>query len=315
MLLIATDEAGYGPKLGPLVIAGTAWRVDGCPSRESLASLFSPLKDRQYCGDTAVRVDDSKAIFKPSTGIAGLHAVVSASLHWCEREEATLTSLLRATAVEDSASLSRSPWLTMVEPEPAWLPPSATEDCLTHWKSKGVTLIGLQCRVITAQAFNLACENGCNKADLLSESTLQLVHSLRDAHRNKNEFVEVFCDRHGGRRYYASVLQRQFEDSMVQVIAEGKQESAYQLNEQAGKMIVRFTVKGDSFTPVALSSLHAKYLRERFMENLNRYFAIRSQQMLKPTAGYPVDADRFLADIQPIIERERIPIETLVRSR
>ena len=27
-LLIGTDEAGYGPNLGPLVVAATAWRVD-----------------------------------------------------------------------------------------------------------------------------------------------------------------------------------------------------------------------------------------------------------------------------------------------
>ena len=27
-LLIGTDEAGYGPNLGPLVVAATAWRID-----------------------------------------------------------------------------------------------------------------------------------------------------------------------------------------------------------------------------------------------------------------------------------------------
>ena len=27
-LVIGTDEAGYGPNLGPLVVAATAWRVD-----------------------------------------------------------------------------------------------------------------------------------------------------------------------------------------------------------------------------------------------------------------------------------------------
>ena len=27
-LVIGTDEAGYGPNLGPLVVAATAWQVD-----------------------------------------------------------------------------------------------------------------------------------------------------------------------------------------------------------------------------------------------------------------------------------------------
>ena len=30
-LLLGTDEAGYGPNLGPLVVAGTAWRIDAPP--------------------------------------------------------------------------------------------------------------------------------------------------------------------------------------------------------------------------------------------------------------------------------------------
>ena len=28
MLVVGTDEAGYGPNLGPLVVAATAWEAD-----------------------------------------------------------------------------------------------------------------------------------------------------------------------------------------------------------------------------------------------------------------------------------------------
>ena len=42
MLVIATDEAGYGPKLGPLVIAGTVWRFEeDSNKRMNSASLYN----------------------------------------------------------------------------------------------------------------------------------------------------------------------------------------------------------------------------------------------------------------------------------
>lgn len=315
MLLIATDEAGYGPKLGPLVIAGTAWRIGGDPDRESIRELFAPLREPCRCGDLSITVDDSKAVYQRSAGLAGLHAVVSTSLRWCEQTEPTLHALLRSVASTDTAAIARSPWLDLVGLDRGWLPDDASESCVSQWGSTGLSLIGVQYRVITAQTFNQVCASGSNKADLLSESTLQLVRTLHENFLLPNEPCEVFCDRHGGRRYYAGVLQHCFRDSIVQVVSEEKQESVYRIGEPSATTTVRFTVKGDSFTPVALSSMHAKYVRERFMEALNRYFWDRSARALKPTAGYPVDAERFLADIEPIVEEQGIDLSTLVRAR
>ncbi len=50
------------------------------------------------------------------------------------------------------------------------------------------------------------------------------------------------------------------------------------------------------------------------MEGLNSFFS-RHIADLKPTAGYYTDAQRFLADVEPIIVRERIDRTLLVRSR
>ena len=38
--LIGTDEAGYGPNLGPLVVSATVWRVDSVKHTD----LFSRLR-------------------------------------------------------------------------------------------------------------------------------------------------------------------------------------------------------------------------------------------------------------------------------
>ena len=169
--------------------------------------------------------------------------------------------------------------------------------------------------MITAQSFNAACDKGYNKADLLSESTLGLVRSLLERHTE--EQVAVFCDRHGGRRYYGGVLQHTFPDIPVQVTSEEKGMSRYCLSGAKRSIDVRFTVKGDSFTPVAMSSLHAKYLRERMMGSFNSFFQKLhdGKEPIVPTAGYPVDADRFLVDVEPILKREKIDREQLIRSR
>jgi len=317
MLLIATDEAGYGPKLGPLVIAGTAWRIPGDDlGAEELNALFAPLRRPRVCDGSTVVVDDSKVVYKPSAGLESLHAVVSASYHWCGRNEQTLSEILPRLSTDDLASIARAPWLGLPDETP-FLCRSITQELLQGWRESGLELADVSARVITAEAFNLACEHGRNKADLLSESSLGLVNTLLNLNGDDQARIAVYCDRHGGRRYYAGVLQHVFPDAQLQVLAEASQQSSYRLTTANRRIDVHFTVKGDSFTPVALSSMHAKYLRERMMQSLNAYFAARHRQSapLRPTAGYPVDADRFLAEIAPIVSRENIDAERLIRSR
>jgi ribonuclease HII len=315
MLLIATDEAGYGPKLGPLIITGTAWEVQGHPDRDSLDRLFQPLREPHLCGEISVVVDDSKAVFKPSSGLAGLHAVVSACMHWCKRPENSLLPALPWLAGMDLESIRSTPWLEMQDHDEPWVTASETKECLESWQSTGLRLVGVSSRVITAKAFNEFCAGGTNKADLLSQTTLNLVKTLLAEYQGSSDFVDVYCDRHGGRRYYAGVLQHVFAEHLAQVHSETAKESSYLLTGGGPDVSVRFTVKGDRFSPVALASMHAKYLRERCMQAFNHYFADRHVGQLKPTAGYPVDADRYLAAIVEVVAREKIKQEHLVRDR
>ncbi|MFK8115056.1 MAG: hypothetical protein AB8B91_22840 [Rubripirellula sp.] len=313
MLLIATDEAGYGPKLGPLVIAGSAWQIPS-PSAtdQEMVRLFAPLRQRQVCEGASVVVDDSKAVYSSTSGLDALHAVVSASHHWCGYKEPELKELLPRLAAEDSAVISKTPWLAELGERP-FLSRDSTAGLLSTWQETGIKLLDVRTRVITAQAFNDACERGGNKADLLSESTMGLAKELMELHSASSTIV--FCDRHGGRRYYGGILQHHFSDAQLQVVSEAKLESSYRLISRDNEVEVRFTVKGDSFTPVAFSSIHAKYLRERFMESFNQYFSQYHAGELKPTAGYPVDADRFLAEVGQTLTKLKIGSRELVRSR
>ena len=61
-------------------------------------------------------------------------------------------------------------------------------------------------------------------------------------------------------------------------------------------MEIAFQAKGESHLPTALASMASKYLRELAMHAFNDFWRGHVAD-LRPTAGYPVDAQRFKADI------------------
>lgn len=318
MLFVATDEAGYGPKLGPLVITAVTGHAENVPvdhTHEAIADVFRPLSDPVPIGTQSVRIDDSKSVYKSGTGLKVLHGVVSASHRWCGHSCTGVLQALQHVAPEDLSCIQQSPWLGCVDNQPLNLQ-YEVGPAIAQWRSGGFQLQEIRARIITANRFNQTCKGGLNKADLLTESTLGLVRNAVASHHHPQP-VRVYCDRHGGRRYYAGAITHCFDGAAVQVVRETKTESIYRLDWNSRSITIAFTVKGDRFPPVALASMHAKYWRERMMDSLNAYFHAEHQgdSPLKPTAGYPVDADRFLRDIQPILQRTGIPNDHLVRSR
>ena len=322
MLLIATDEAGYGPKLGPLTIVATAWFIpDDYQSDQELSKVFEPLATTTKIDDQSVVVNDSKAIFQPgkTNPLAKLHAAISTGNQWCEQldDAERLIDLLRQIASDDMPSIDATAWLKPFEQEPSFLPATATSEAIQKWSSTGIRFLGVVARVITAAEFNLICQNGVNKSDLLSQSTLALLKSLLDAHSANSSRAHVYCDRHGGRRYYAGVLQHLFDESMVMIDSETKERSSYRLKQNDVQTSVHFSVKGDRFTPVAMSSLYAKYIRERMMDRFNAYFESKhiGKHAYVPTAGYPTDAERFLKVEAATIKKLKIESQQLIRNR
>jgi hypothetical protein len=108
--------------------------------------------------------------------------------------------------------------------------------------------------------------------------------------------ILVHCDKHGGRDRYGALLQNRFPEHLVEVYGEGRSLSVYRWGPPSRRAEFRFVAKGESFLPSALASMVAKYLRELAMKAFNQFWLQRVAG-LKPTAGYPGDASRFLADI------------------
>jgi ribonuclease HII len=336
-LLIATDEAGYGPKLGPLVIAASVWRLPKAqpvppsdrppsdPSSTALEALFAPLTVPFPLGDgPPVQVGDSKRLFKSRDpqGLRGLENVVHAALQWAGVPPVdALTGLLEVLCAEDHASLGRQPWFGPTFLADAFplsdalrpLSPAALDPLLQHWQQTGLELVAISSRVIDAATFNAACQAGRNKAEILSEATIRAVVQLLDRYPACE--TAIYCDRHGGRRYYGGLLQHASPAALLEIEQETATCSTYRQRQGNRHWRWQFTVKGDRFPPVSFSSILAKYLRERMMGCFNAYWRQQQPQGFRPTAGYPQDAKRFLKAVEGTRQRLQIDLDQLCRQR
>ncbi len=305
-LVIGTDEAGYGPNLGPLVVSATVWRMAAPPPAVE-ATLATALLEAAAAADPAATRPaplwaDSKQVYRGGRkagdrGLAALEAGVLTAIALATGSvPATWPAFAAATGIGSEAA--RPPeWPVL---ERAVLPRAAdASSCLARGsriaaalRDAGVSLEAIVCRVIHPRAFNGHLSAGLNKSDILSQVTLGLAAAAcRQA--EADEPILIWCDRHGGRKHYAAVVSQQFDCPLVQPIEETPARSAYDL--PASRCRIEFCVGGEDRGPVALASMTAKYVRELAMEAFNTFWCDRSPG-LAVTAGYPVDAARWRRD-------------------
>ncbi|MCA9117788.1 MAG: hypothetical protein KDA79_22110, partial [Planctomycetaceae bacterium] len=80
-LITGMDEAGYGPNLGPLVVAVTVWEVPGDPHDADLWEAFAPAVCRQAePASGRVHIADSKEVHQASKGLSALERSAQAVL-------------------------------------------------------------------------------------------------------------------------------------------------------------------------------------------------------------------------------------------
>ncbi|ODS32384.1 MAG: hypothetical protein SCARUB_02495 [Candidatus Scalindua rubra] len=176
-----------------------------------------------------------------------------------------------------------------------------------------VSLLEIKSNFLCVSEINRQIELNGNKSLLLFENSVKHIKEIFECFGEQEP--KVLIDKHGGRNYYNKLLVQSFEGCKVNAISEGNPISTYKISNENRKMNVSFIEGADSkYFPTALASMFSKYIRELFIKLFNAFWQEKVQD-IKPTAGYPEDAKRFLSQIQNIRNKLKISDDILIRVK
>ena len=316
--LIGTDEAGYGPNLGPLIVSTTVWKVADGKLDGDLYDSLSPSVSRSSIDDeNVISIADSKTLYRPGGGLAALEQGVLSAISQTTSCPTDWRQLWLHLCPKAGEHLGELPWYKDFQCSiPLDLDQAKLGELTDHLKSQltqaSVELLSIRSTAVFPATFNRSVEQTGSKGTLLSATTLELV--AEQLNQLPPAPTQIICDKHGGRNRYGGLLQTSLASGLVRVIAEGRQESAYEFGTPQQPIQISFRAGGESFLPSALASMTSKYLREMAMRAFNHFWAELVQD-LKPTAGYPVDAKRFKHQIEPTQAKLGIQDHDLWRIR
>ncbi len=316
---VGIDEAGYGPNLGPLVVTAVVAR--GSSRKPDMwADLpfvrrVADFEPDHFC------VDDSKRVMARHDGLSLMESAFAA----------LADSLVPLDLSERPGRRRRSPaWSGFgpyVEggPElPRWVDPGVKPIEWLDARPRSLKRQRFVCRrwravaarieLIGPEQFNRLLDRTGNKSEVNGLAFLELIAWLRTIVPTGAK-VHVTTDRHGGRHFYGALLAQAFPGLWIDKIEETPILSRYGIDDGRNAFEIEFVVQADASDGlVALASMVSKLMRERWMQVFNAWFARRMPD-LRPTAGYPVDAKRFLDDVRQVIRSEGIEIETIWRRK
>jgi len=310
------DEAGYGPLLGPLLVARTVFaipKLEAGPNSDppNLWQRLSKTVCRNLTGRRGrIVVNDSKKVKTAAAGIKHLELGCLSFASLLGRDVQYLDQWLDLLGEDSHQNLVALPWYAPTDDRP-WeaLPASVTSGEIAIARSMlmstcnriGVELADLGAAVVFEDKFNRMVTATRSKAAL--SFTFVAGHLLHIWQNYGRHQPQVFVDRQSGRMRYRELLAMNFPHTHIKVLDESPEYSSYQIETESGQnhktMSVHFLVDAEqAHLPVALASMVSKYTRELLMARFNHYFRTRLPH-IKPTAGYATDGKRFIEELEP----------------
>jgi ribonuclease HII len=318
-LWAGVDEAGYGPRLGPLVVAGAAFSVPHTPRPGVVWDLLADAVCRSRAGsDGRLVVNDSKQVYTPAMGLRQLEEGVLAALLVAAPEGVrTVGQVVSQLACRPA--YSEPPGEPFAEAHEMRVPLATNASALASKSDllrraaerAGVQFHGVRASAAFPPEYNRVVELTRNKSLLLFQKcglVLQNLWAMAGPGVSR-----IVVDRHGGRIHYRRLLGDVFPGCRCDVLAEERAASSYRIRNRDRTLLLTFLQDADQQAlPVSLASMFAKYVREAYMLAFNRYWQARVPR-LKSTAGYGRDARRFLRDIGPALAASGMTPSLIVR--
>jgi len=310
---IGIDEAGYGPNLGPFVMTLVACQVPSDLEEACLWEVLKPCARRaNEPADGRVVVADSKLVYSSASGWDELERTVLSAI-----DAPSLDGLLQKICIDEIPDLRREAWFVGNTELPTEVNGEQQADAQSLWRqtsaAAGVRWSLYQSAIVATPRFNDLIDRWDSKSAVLSVALTHLIQRCLQA--TDAEPMCFVIDKHGGRNNYSALLQHAFPDGMVLAEEEGRLRSRYRVEGLNRPVRITFMPKADvkHFT-VSLASMISKYVRELLMREFNRFWQSHVPG-LKPTAGYPLDAVRYIEAIRPAMLKLGIAERAVWRCR
>jgi len=315
MLIAGIDEAGYGPKLGPMVVATVPIGVDaGAPLAVDAGDVNKAAEAaRKALTSLPVKVIDSKKLFSPKKGLHKLELSALSLLGASGQQPQTVGALVEAVAPTYSQDIQLLPWYREVWQSPLPLASSADEvgESAEAVKSalaeSGVSILPPQVVALDEKSLNRLWRREPNKERASFAAFRDLTKRLVDS---KSGALHLTMDQQGGRTNYLPWLCDCWPGEMPSHHRDGDC-GCYHLDGPNLHLFV--APRADSNYPeVAAASIIAKYLREALMTGFYKFWR---EQSVEPADGYGGSHRDFMVRAEPKMRELGLTYDDILRLR
>ena len=309
MLIAGIDEAGYGPRLGPLCVGLSVFETPAFGPLEPVdlwAALAPGVGRWGERKRAAVVVDDSKKL--KGTGARGLEhleraarahlGVIDAEGAAGIVDDAAALGALGASCPSAGAGAGAAGGLCL-DREAAGIAANVVRE---RAGAARVRPVALRVEAAPAARLNEGWRRTRSKAAVELELIGPFVRWVWE--RAGDDGALVTIDRLGGRTRYGAALSAMLPGAEIGEVAREEDRVVCRASEGGREMFVEVLVGGDGRRYCcALASVAAKWSRELIMARFNAAFCALAPE-LKPTAGYGTDAKRWISEARAALGRE-----------